>query len=338
MHTSATATKTQDSLRFIPSPSIKTKPLSRRRRIWVALLSSLLLFGLLLVLAFHGFIAWFIAYPYVAPLISNPMEAKNLAYSDVSFPSASGRTAVHGWYIPAPQDSVRTIVFSHGYGANREETWVPMYELTERVHTLNYNVLLFDYGYASKIDRAPVTGGQEEAQQLLAAIDYVRVQGSEEIIVWGFSMGAGTALQAALHTDAIDALILDSTFLADPDTLFDNVRAFVQLPRFPSKPLIQALLPLWTGTSFSQLQAEEARQTAFDLPIYMMHGTADDKAPVHIAEAVSALQTHPLSGGWIVPGGKHELLFQVHPEEYIQRTAHFLSQVHADDVTVVTAQ
>ncbi len=32
---------------------------------------------------------------------------------------------MQGWYIPADKDVNKTIIFSHGYGANREETWVP---------------------------------------------------------------------------------------------------------------------------------------------------------------------------------------------------------------------
>ncbi|MFS0726150.1 alpha/beta hydrolase [Paenibacillus sp. 1P07SE] len=338
MHTSATAPQSPDSRRparpVVPSSPVITR---RRTHLWIALLSSVLVFGILLIVAFHGFVAWMLAYPYVAPLTSNPMEAKNLPYSDVTFPSASGKTKVHGWYIPAQSESSRTIVFSHGYGANREETWVPMYELANLMSGLDYNVLLFDYAYASKLDRAPATGGQEEAQQLLAAVDFARQQGADNVVVWGFSMGAGTALQAALETDLIDAMILDSTFLADPDTLFDTITQFVNLPRYPSLPLIKAMLPLWTGTSFSQLQIEQARQAVYRMPIYLIHGTEDDKAPVHIAEAVSALQTHPLSSEWIVPGGKHELLFQVHPKEYIHRAAGFLSQVHAEGVTLADA-
>lgn len=341
MLTTAAAPQIQDSLHLAPPGALLREPTRHRRNkhMLIAVISSVLVFAILLVVAFHGFVAWMLAYPFVPPLSSNPMEAKNLAYEDVNFPSASGLTSVHGWYIPAAAQSARTIVFSHGYGANREETWVPMYELANLLNRLDYNVLLFDYGYASKLDRAPATGGREEAQQLLAAINYAHTQGAEQIVVWGFSMGAGTALQAALQTDLIDAMILDSTFLADPDTLFANVKHFVNLPKYPSLPLIKAMLPLWTGTSFGQLQTDQVRQTAYTMPIYMMHGTDDDKAPVQMAEAVAALQTHPLSGEWIVPGGRHELLFQVHPKEYIQRAAAFLSQVkNAEDSMLAAAQ
>src|SRR5690606_29114809 len=116
---------------------------SRYRHLAVSLVSSFVVLVLLAVIAVHGYIAWTLAHPYVAPLGSNPKLAKNLDYEDISFASMSGRTVVDGWYIPSTQHSSRTVVFSHGYGANREETWVPMYDLANLLHGLRYNVLMF---------------------------------------------------------------------------------------------------------------------------------------------------------------------------------------------------
>lgn len=316
-----------------PAPA-STRNFTRHKHAAVALMSALVAFVMLAVVAFHGYIAWMVAYPYVAPLTSNPKQAAGLDYADVTFPSLSGRTTVGGWYIPAKaagndaKPSERTIIFSHGYGANREETWVPMYDLANLLHKLNYNVLMFDYGYASTKYKAPATGGYEESQQLLAAVKHAREQGSSEVVVWGFSMGAGTALQAALQTDQIDALVLDSLFLPSPDSLFDNVRQIINLPRFPSLPMIEKLLPLWTGVDFNKIPASTVRNTSYDIPIFVMHGTNDAKAAYTTAETIANKQTHPLSREWIVSGGKHELLFREHPREYIQRAALFLSQVN----------
>lgn len=307
------------------------KSKSRGKHLLVAFIAALSALCLLGVVIFHGYVAWMLAYPYVAPLTSNPKAAIGLDYEDVIFASNSGQTTVSGWFIPTDKEyndasSPRTVVFSHGYGANREESWVPMYELSKLLHSLNYNILLFDYGYASKQYKAPATGGHEESQQLLAAVNYAKSRGAEDIVVWGFSMGAGTALQAALLTDEIDAMILDSLFIPSPEALFDNLNQYVALPSF-SLPIIESMIPLWTGTSFGSIPADEVISNKYDIPLYVVHGTNDVKAPYQTAEAVAADQGNPLSRSWIVPDGKHELLFQVHPGEYIQRAALFLSQV-----------
>ncbi|WP_127534591.1 alpha/beta hydrolase [Paenibacillus kobensis] len=343
-------------------PASRYAARSRRRtgrHALVATVSAVAALCILAVVAFHGYIAWMLAHPYVAPLYSNPTEAAGLAYEDVAFPSHSGRTTVGGWFIPAGDDgnlpvpgtdvqtaampaqaveSERTVIFSHGYGANREETWVPMYDLAKLLHQLDYNVLMFDYGYASTAYKAPATGGHEESQQLLAAVQYAKSRGAAEIVVWGFSMGAGTALQAGLATDDIDAMILDSLFLPSPDALFHNVTQILPLPKYPSLPLIEFMLPAFTGTSFSGIPADEVMTRDYPIPLFIMHGTEDVKAPYEIAEHIAANQTNPLSREWIVGGGKHELLFQVHAKEYIQRAALFLGQVHQQHIDAEAAE
>lgn len=322
------------------SPTTPARPQSRRKHIAVASMASLMAMCLIAILIFHGYVAWMLAYPYVAPLKSNPQQELGLAYDEVVFPSKSGETTVSGWFIPATpaetnaaaeeaSPASRTVVFSHGYGANREEAWVPMYDLAKLMHDLNYNVLMFDYGYASEAYRAPATGGREESQQLLAAVDYAASRGAEDIIVWGFSMGAGTALQSALATDQIDAMILDSLFVPSAEALFDNLNQFVPLPRFPSLPLIQSMIPLWTGTGFGSIPAEEVESHSYDIPLFIIHGTGDKKAPYGVAEAIAANQTNTLSRSWIVQDGQHEMLYRMGSMEYIQRAALFLGQVNA---------
>ncbi|WP_256761721.1 alpha/beta hydrolase [Cohnella sp. WQ 127256] len=282
----------------------------------------MLLFGSL-----HAYVAWALSHPPVADLASNPMLAKNLSYSEVTFSSADNKTQVDGWWIPA-EESRRTIVLSHGYGANREESWVPMYDLADLLHSLEYNVLMFDYGFASKTHSTPATGGKIESQQLQGAIEFARQQGSEELVVWGFSMGAGTALQAALQSTPVDAMILDSTFLPDDDTLYHNIRNQINIPKYPSVSLIRWFFPLMSGTRLEQIPSAQVQETDFDFPIFLIHGTADDKAPVYLSENVAKAQSNVLSQLWIVPDAIHEMIYRTHTEEYVQRTTAFLEQVH----------
>ncbi|PDO11403.1 MAG: hypothetical protein BLM47_02820 [Candidatus Reconcilbacillus cellulovorans] len=282
------------------------------------------------VLAFHGYIAWTIARPTPTPLQSNPEQALGLPYRDVRFRSLGGDVRLSGWYIPAP-DSERTVVFSHGYGANREEYWVPMYDLVGEVHRRGYNVLMFDYGYVGNPGR-PVTAGVNETRELLGAVAFARSQGADRVYVWGFSMGAGIALQAALAgsvagAPGIDALVLDSTFVLTPETLRYNLSRHGRLPDW-SAPLVESWFPLLHGVRLSDIPFRDLLTVQFDIPVYVVHGALDDKAPVAIAEQIAANQSaNPLSGSWIVPDGHHELLFRYHREEYLKRTLGFLDVV-----------
>ncbi|TJY42405.1 alpha/beta fold hydrolase [Cohnella pontilimi] len=301
------------------------------RRIGRILLSILLIAASALILAFcvlHAYIAWKLSHPDVAALASNPMAAKNLAYSDVTFPSADGRSILSGWWIPA--ESGQSVVLSHGYGANREESWVPMYDLADMLHQKGYNVLMFDYGFANHRHPMPATGGRLESQQLLGAIQFAKQQGSDQLIVWGFSMGAGTALQAALHQAPVDGMILDSTFLPNEDTLYFNLeQSKLKLPKYISMQMIRWFLPIVGGTSLDQIPAAAAQHTSFDFPILLIHGTADNKAPAYLSENVAHAQKNPNSGLWIVKGAIHEMIYRTRTKEYNARIDAFLGEVQA---------
>lgn len=314
----------------LPSPVAPIGPASHRRAWRFAFNLSVGAIVLLFALAIgaHGYVAYRLAYPVVAPLVSNPMLAIQLDYAEVTFPSADGAAPVDGWWIPAA-DSRKTVVLSHGYGTNREESWVPMYDLASLLHDRSYNVLMFDYGFASKTHPAPATGGLLEAGQLLGAIAYARSQGSDELVVWGFSMGAGTALQAALRDAPVDAMILDSTFLPDDDTLYYNLRQQINIPKDPSVSILRWFFPFMSGVSLSAIPSERVQTTDYGFPILLIHGTADDKAPTYLAENIAQAQTNAKSDLWIVPGAIHEMIFRTHPEEYVARTTSFLSEVDA---------
>lgn len=302
----------------------------RFKHILLALLLSVVFFLIFCFIALHAYIAWVLSNPTVAPLYSNPKLAKDMEYESVLFPSIDGKQNMNGWYIPA-ENSTRTIVFSHGYGANREESWIPMYDLAHYAHNLNFNVLMFDYGFASQTSKEVATGGKEEKQELLGAIQLAKQRGAKQIVVWGFSMGAGTALQAGLETKDVDAMILDSTFLLEPDTLYHNIKNQIDLPRHPSLEILELLFPVLNGTSLDQIPYTEVKKNDYPFPTLFIHGTKDDKAPYPIAEKIASNQTHPDSDSWIVEGSRHELIFREHPREYLRRVSTFLGKLQSPD-------
>ncbi|WP_276356681.1 alpha/beta hydrolase [Cohnella caldifontis] len=318
------------SVSLPPIPETRETPAARRAfRVLKTVALSTLLTLVLLYAGLHAFIAWKLTHPDVAPLVSNPMSAKHLSYEDVAFASSDGKIRLSGWWIPA-DGSRQTVVLSHGYGTNREESWVPMYDLADLLHGYGYNVLMFDYAFADALHRAPATGGVLESKQLLGAIEYARGRGSAEVVVWGFSMGAGTALQAALQHAPVDAMILDSTFVPTDDTLLYNLRmSHLELPAYPTLPLVKWFLPLLAGSGLEQVPAARALGTSFDFPIFVIHGTADAKAPLYLAEDVAKAQTDPRSELWVVKGAIHEMIFRTHRQEYVQRVTDFLGEVHA---------
>lgn len=308
------------------SPLFESVPIKRsRKKLWILLpVASLLVLGVCAVVAFHGYIAWMLARPEIAPLSSNPLLAVGLSYEDVRFASSDGTTSLEGWFIPA-EGSDKAVVFSHGYGGNREELWVPFYGLAQALNERHYNVLLFDYGYVQP--NLSVTGGVRESRELQGALDFVKSKGMNHLYVWGFSMGAGTALQTALYSRDIEAMILDSTFLLEPDTMFHNIKQQIDLPRFPSLPLIRLFFPILNGTSLKQVPYQTVKETDYPMPILFIHGKKDAKAPYDVAQSIYENQTSPNSGLWLLPNGRHELIYKANKKEYVRRTMSFLNGV-----------
>ncbi|WP_425355011.1 alpha/beta hydrolase [Paenibacillus shirakamiensis] len=324
MHTSP---REEDNTELILTPVPK---FTRLKHVLIATILSIVFFLIFCFVALHGYIAWVLSNPTVAPVYSNPLLAKGMKYEDISFPAIDGSRTMQGWYIPAG-NSKKTIIFSHGYGANREESWIPMYDLANFAHRLDFNVIMFDYGFAAQHSKEVATGGKKETQQLLGAIQVAKYRGAKEIVVWGFSMGAGTALQAGLISKDIDAMILDSTFLLEPDTLYHNIRQKMDLPQHPSIEILEFLFPILNGTSLRQIPYQEVKKKDYPFPILFIHGTEDEKAPYPIAEMLASHQTNKNSGVWIVENSHHELIFREHPREYLRRVSTFLSLNHADE-------
>ncbi|CAI6064897.1 alpha/beta hydrolase [Cohnella sp. JJ-181] len=302
----------------------------RLARIFGFATASLAFASVLLVFGLYGYMSWQFTHPPIAALHTDPMSAKGLAFDEISFQASDGGRPSDGWWIPAVGASARTVVLSHGFGANREEYWVPMYDIAEMLHMQNYNVLMFDYGYADPNRRTAATFGIGESKQLVGALEYARDRGSEELVVWGFSMGAGTALQAALQTSLIDGMILDSTFVTNADTIAYNLKRYGALSSRLTMDLLSLFTPVWAGVRLDQIPSDEIQSTAYSFPLLLIHGKLDDKAPSEISERIAKAQTNADSSLWLVQDAIHEMVFRTHPEEYVKRTTAFLETVDMD--------
>jgi uncharacterized protein len=312
----------------MPLPQLRKKSLRQLSRIQkIMLITSLTIVSafIISIIGLYGYIAWILGRPHHDTLQSNPMQAVNLPYENVSFPSLTGKAKLNGWFIHSAVPSIKTIVFSHSYAGNREEPWMPIYKIAAALHDKNFNVLMFDYAYANKANNIAFTGGVKESKDLLGAINYVKQRGATEVVVWGFSMGAGTTLQAALQTKDINAMILDSTFIATPDTMFQNVKRKLDLPEYPSKMLLHFMFPMLNGSGFSQIPYQKVLSTAYSMPIFFIHGKEDERSPYQIIQHLADNQSaNTLSSLWLKSNAKHELVYDTDPKAYFKKTMDFI--------------
>jgi dipeptidyl aminopeptidase/acylaminoacyl peptidase len=314
----------------LPLPQLSKKAVRHFRRTHkIIIFTALILVSafIVAVIGIYGYIAWLLGRPSHDALQSNPQLSVGLPFEDISFLSTNGKTKLGGWYIPSAEPSAKTVIFSHSYGGNREEPWMPIYKIAAALNKKHFNVLMFDYAYANKENHQAFTGGIKESKELLGAIDYVKQRGADKVVIWGFSMGAGTSLQAALQTKDITAMVLDSTFIATPETMFQNVKKMLALPENPSKTLIHYLFPLVNGGGFNQIPYQKVLSNTYSMPIFLIHGKEDERSPYTIIQQIADNQSANTSSSlWLKPKAKHELVYDADPKAYFKKTMEFIDK------------
>src|SRR6185369_9702502 len=121
----------------------------------------------------------------------------------------SGLGARHGWFFPGLRGAP-TIVLCHGYGSSRGE----LLTLVSALQDHQYNVFVFDFA-AHGGNEGITTFGYREADEVRAAIDTVAQRGDVDPAsfgLWGYNLGAYSALREAEGDKRVRALVLDSAY------------------------------------------------------------------------------------------------------------------------------
>lgn len=280
----------------------------------------------MLLLAFAASVA--ISYETADRLVHPPRELsvdtpadKGLAYEDVRFGTSDGLT-LSGWWIPYPQ-ARGTVVFLHGYTASKSQSLA----VVPFLHAAGYNVLAFDFRAHGDSEGAYTTIGLDEAQDVRAAVAYLRERGDVgpgSIALFGWSMGAAAAINAARDLPEVKALVADSSFARLDSLTGRSLDAFTGLPQWPFAPLTLAMAARMTGRDVGE-NAPERSAHELQRPLLVIQGLLDSLArPESDGMALAA------AGGdhaqlWLVPGATHVNARSEAPGEYESRVLAFLA-------------
>jgi dipeptidyl aminopeptidase/acylaminoacyl peptidase len=247
----------------------------------------LIIISVLVILSLWGF------YSSIRPpkIISSltPRELK-LNYEDVSFKTADGLT-LHGWYIPSAKETEKTVILLHGYPADKGNILPALAFLHE-----DFNLLLFDFRYLGKSEGSYSTAGAKEAQDLLAAIQFLKGRGINKVGVWGFSMGGAVALMAIERAPEIRVVISESSYASLAEMAFE----LMKIPGFnyPIAYLVDLWAKLFLGIDLREASpADRIRNTK--IPILLIHSSADAVIPFsHARRLQQALVNNPNAEFW----------------------------------------
>lgn len=214
--------------------------------------------------------------PFRRPLVESPSR------SHEAFAVESDGIRLRGWLFRASGPPKGLIVYLHGSGDNRRGGGA----LAERFGPKGWDVLAYDARGHGESGGEFCTYGVQEKRDLLRALDAV---GSPRVVLFGSSLGAAVALQAAPLDPRIRGVIAEAPFSSLEAVVRDRA------PWFATKREVDEALRLAGargGFATADASPEEAAGH-ITVPVLLIHGAADPETPPAHSRRIEAALAGP---------------------------------------------
>ncbi len=247
--------------------------------------------------------------------------AAGLHIRDITITTPAGPCPA--WRIDG--DPATWAIHIHGLGSTRAGTLRGVRAATE----LGYTSLVVSYRNTAegpRVGTGRTTLGRTETRDVDEAIGYAVRRGAEQVVIFGWSMGAAISLQLAnrpRHEGLIAALVLDSPVLNWTEVIKSNcarsglpaAAGHLAIPWLTLGPLARTVgLP-----GGIPLRSFDWTSGAADLatPTLILHGTRDDSVTIRLSQALrnarsDLVDLEPFDAG-------HTLCWNTDPDRW-QRT------------------
>lgn len=254
------------------------------------------------------------------PLTFRP-ETAGVPYEPLELRSRDG-VALKGWFVPAESPSRRTLVFCHGWGANKGE----VLRNTHALRRDGYNLLYFDFRCCGESGGERLSVGVLEAADLDAALEWLRAARPEDsVAVYGMSMGAMVAFGGLVRHPFLKAAVLDSPYLSHDQALARYAWAKFRLSYYPFMPIVFFWVRRWLGTDPQAISPERLAGRVGDRPTLIICGENDVIATPAIGRALLDVLQGPKEL-WVVPGARHGKCGETAGDEYRRKLSAFYSR------------
>jgi len=272
------------------------------------------------VVTFVSFLAfWMSIRPPKWPVTKTP-DDYGMEYESISFVTGD-EINISGWFVPAVLDFDKTIIMLHGYPASKSDI-VP---LGVFLHN-QYNLLLFDFRYMGESGGKYTTAGAKEVSDLLGAIQYLKSNKSEfaeKIGVWGFSLGGAVGLMAMTQTDAIQAVVSDSSY-ANLNLMIDGLFGRYGFLKTPFVFTTKAWARLILGVNAKEVSPENSVAKS-KTPILLIHGQEDTEISAKNSQMIHDKASGP-KDLWLVGRAGHGEAYFTEKEEYEKKVKDFFGK------------
>lgn len=241
----------------------------------------------------------------------DPESAHGIQYREVRFSGDLGQHAA--WLTDGDRDTWILIVHGKGIEERRQAL-----RMIPRFHDEGFPVFVITYRNDTAAPASPdglYGWGFDEWLDIQSAIDFAVANGANDFLLYGFSMGASISsiyLHEADEIELVRGVIWDSPVL-DLAGVVDANAGDRSIPGFITW-MAKGLSAMRFGVDWSGLDQVE-RAGEFDVPILLMHGSADGTVPIEIAEAFADARPD-LVRYERFDGADHMMLWNADPGRY----------------------
>ena len=248
--------------------------------------------------------------------------------TEVTFKSSNEDLNLCGTLVTNGQPSNKTIILLHGYTDDRYMKGYLQILSDYFVKNKNFNIFSFDLRARGRSEGNATTVGYREKYDVMGAIDYLKSQTiiGEKIVLFGFSMGAATALETLSKEYRVDFTIADSPYRDLSLYLSENLSYWSGLPNFPFNKSI----PFVVSNVFKiDTHAVSAIRNLkeIDKPVLLIHGKDDIAVPyTNSVEIFNAMENNSKKDLWLTENTQHIQSILVYKDEYLEKVNSFINK------------
>jgi hypothetical protein len=305
---------------------------------WLPLLLMLIGIGVGLSLLVIWMMAWQLTHP---PRMTDGKalwRLNRLSPGDLGLPfetiqfqvrdETGGRLHMAAWWIPHPTANGRCAVLVHGYGDAKVGAiaWAPVW------NSLGFNLLVPDLRAHGESEGAACTAGWFERHDLAQMIDQCRAarpHDTQQVVLFGISLGAATAAAAALETRDIAAVVMESPVADFPTSSMRHMDR-LGAPGHVFQRCALALAEWLTHADYAAVAPAQLLQR-LSCPVMMIQSGSDlfvpdeDQARLTDAFANRPLK-HPADRIWVAQSSLHLMALPDDPAAYRRCLEEFLAE------------
>jgi len=247
---------------------------------------------------------------------------------EVEFDEPGSGLKLRGIFLPGVKGRAEkcAVIFCHGLGGAKTQ----LIEQAKFVHSLGYDILLFDMRGHGESRGNFTSLGYFEKYDVLAACRYVMEErGARRIVLYGFSMGAVAAALAAAEDEAVVGVVAESPYDTLENIVAHKAREHYHVPKWPLVSLSLWMTEVRRNFDRRDVDLTRALPLLAGRPLLLVASSADKTIPIEITRR---LRQYLVKGQeyWEVTGDEHGRIFGgEHGSEYRDRLRSLLARCEA---------